>query len=133
MGGSLRDFSYTDDTGQAHAVLIDESNAKATTYSNEGLPALPLFLSAVAPFPIRPPKGFRMRSLNCLEYLSGKKQKFWVGNPAAYNQAKAGGLFIQRGSEYFVVLSLSPEKVPRPFINPAYVDSGLNDGTPFGQ
>lgn len=133
MTGSIRDFSYTDDSGKSHAVAIDESNAKSVTYSNLGLPSVPLFLPAVAPFPIRPPKALRMRSVACVEYLTGKQQKFWVGNPAAFEQLKAGGVFVQRGTEYFLVRSLSPEKPPRPFLDPSYIDTGLNDGTLIGQ
>jgi hypothetical protein len=133
MAGSVRDFSYKDDSGKFHSVLIDESNAKSSTYSNEGLPATPLFLPAVTPFPGRITKGLIMRSVSCVDYLTGKVQKFWVGNPEAFEQLKIGGTFVQRGSEYFLVRSLSPERPPRPFLPPAYIDTGLDDGTIIGQ
>lgn len=141
MAGSKRDFSYTSDDGTTkYALNLDESNSKGVLSAPDGTSPLNLFLTAVAPFPIRPPQGFKARYLNTYNRANPvEKRKFYVGNPAAYNYAKLNPSIIKAervGPDVtptvveWVVKSARPEKfgTAPDFL----VDSGLDDGTPVG-
>jgi hypothetical protein len=141
MAGSRRDFSYTSDDGSTkYALNLDESNSKGILSAPDGTAPLPLFAIAAAPFPGRPPSGFKARYLNA--YNKDKpveKRKFYVGNPAAYNYAKLNPSIVKAervGPDStptlitWVVKSARPERfgTAPDFLS----DSGLDDGTPLG-
>lgn len=141
MAGSRRDFSYTSDDGTTkYALNLDESNSKGVLSAPDGTAPLNLFLAAVAPFPGRPPSGFKARYLNAYNKANPlEKRKFYVGNPAAYNYAKLNPSIIKAervGPDStptlieWVVKSARPERFG---VAPDFLaDSGLDDGTPAG-
>lgn len=141
MAGSRRDFSYTSDDGNTkYALNLDESNSKGILSAPDGTLPLNLFLAATAPFPGRPPAGFKARYLNAYNRTNPtEKRKFYVGNLAAYNYAKVNASIIKTIERpetapavetEWVVKSARPERFGT---SPDFlVDSGLNDGTPAG-
>lgn len=130
MAGSIRWFQYNSNSGDRYAVQIDESNAKGVVYSNTSASGSPLFPSATQPFPGKAPRGFVMRSVACVGFLNRRaRRRFWVGSRAVWDELLMGEKYVLVEGEYWAVVSGKEEKRPRPFLDPSYIDTGLDDGT----
>lgn len=132
MTGSIRDFSYEDDAGKKHAVLIDESNGKMQGWTpSQGF--IPLFDAATPPFPSRITKGLKMRQVSGVAAYTnlGKRKRFYVGSRDSYNKLRASYSFVYDASQnqWWEIVRSYNEKYPtKPLVD---IDTGITDGSQY--
>jgi len=133
MAGSLKYVRYTDDSGTAYSVLLDESNSEAT------VGGIAFCLARTAAHPNLPTK-LKKRYVNCFVTATPAiKRRFWVGNPLAIPQILSGGAVLAPAypgaadaagtAVAWTITSYRGEKnSPPPALNTTGGDTGLTDG-----
>lgn len=120
MAGSIKWVRYVSDSGQIYSVKLDESNAIAGGFDDQGDG------QTTGEFP----RGSTMRYVNCQHAESGAKRRVYLGKPL--NPLRNGGtvnLILYSGTQAtvvpFQVTSYRGEQRRLVFA----VDTALNDGT----
>lgn len=113
-----------------YAIAIDETNGKAF-YALDGDPTTSeLFLPSESPHPPRAPKGFKARTISCVNLANSnlKRRMICARKGVFLRAARFGGFIFTDPEGYWAIVGAHNEEYPSP---PQYqLDTGQDDGTP---